>query len=68
MCFFPGVWHPQVANIKISPVESVGDCDFPWVSLMGIFLPPVHSALWEMAVFMSPQKNQCCILNTTDFL
>lgn len=35
--------HPWVTNIKILPVETVVDCDFPWMSLMGLFQLPVPS-------------------------
>lgn len=49
------LWHPRIANIKISSVESVVDCDFPWMSLTVLAQEQVSSALWVMAILMNPQ-------------
>lgn len=38
------LWHPQVAKIKIFPVESIVVCDFPWMSLMQPLQQQIFSA------------------------
>ena len=35
MHFLLEIWHPQIANIKISSVESTIVCDFPWMNFNG---------------------------------
>lgn len=50
------LWHPEVANIKISSVKLIVDCDFPWMGLMELLQLLDPSASWVIAVFMSSQK------------
>lgn len=49
-------WHTQIANIKLSFVKLIVDCDFPWMSLMELLQLLDPSASWVMAIFMIPWK------------